>query len=182
MKGLVIATVCWTVALSPFLFAALAGRRVFLWFSGVFGALCAAIWVSSTWFGFGLTENLTSSLDGHIYIYRVGVSFGRGDLIAYRWHGGATYPAGEIFIKPVVGMPGDLVRRAGTAFWVGEQYIGVAKSQSKAGVPLTPAAAGAVPAGEYFVATPHPDSLDSRYALSGNIKNAEIIGRAYAVF
>jgi conjugal transfer pilin signal peptidase TrbI len=32
------------------------------------------------------------------------------------------------------------------------------------------------------VRAPHPDSLDSRYALTGWIAEDQIIGRAYALF
>lgn len=104
------------------------------------------------------------------------------ELIAYRWHGGATYPAGTTFIKRVAGVAGDTVKRAGSAFWVNDQYIGTAKPFSKAGVPLQPAQEGVIGAGEYFVSTPNPNSLDSRYALTGNVKQAEVIGRAYEIF
>ena len=144
--------------------------------------LGAAVLVLATtpWLDFSI--NLTKSLPGTLYVIHKGSGFTKGDLIAYRWHGGATYPAGVTFIKRVVGVPGDTVKRAGTAFWVGGQYVGVAKPKSKAGVPLTPAAEGVIPAGEYFVATASPDSLDSRYALSGNIKEAAVIGRAYEIF
>ena len=39
-----------------------------------------------------------------------------------------------------------------------------------------------LPAGRYYVRAPHPDSLDSRYRLTGWISDAQIIGRAYALF
>jgi conjugal transfer pilin signal peptidase TrbI len=141
-------------------------------------SVCA--WAVTPWFTF--TVNLTQSLPGALYLIHRGGAFKKGDLIAYRWQGGATYPAGVMFIKRVFGMPGDIVRRTGATFWVNNQRIGKAKPQSKAGVPLAPAPAGVIPAGEYFVATPHPDSLDSRYVLAGNVKRSEIIGRAYAIF
>ncbi len=153
----------------------------------LYGSVCLGIltmgvcaWAVTPWFTF--TINLTQSLPGTLYLIHRGGAFKKGNLIAYRWHGGATYPAGVMFIKRVVGMPGESVRRAGATFWVNDQRIGEAKPQSRAGIPLAPAPAGVIPAGEYFVATPHPDSLDSRYALAGNVKRSEIIGRAYAVF
>lgn len=140
----------------------------------------ALAWAVTPWFDF--TVNLTRSLPGTLYVVHKGGAFKKGDLIAYRWRGGATYPAGVTFIKRVVGLPGDRVERIDQAFWINDQYIGLAQSKSKAGVPLTPAAAGVIQPGEYFVATPSPDSLDSRYALAGNVKRAEVIGRAYAIF
>lgn len=182
MKGMLFAGLVWALALSPLAFLGRRGRRWFPVFAGVVGASAGALWVASAWFGVGITENLTTSLDGSVYVYRQGMPFGRGDLVAYRWHGGATYPAGTIFIKQVVGLPGDRIEVRDGAFWVGDHYVGAAKPFSKAGVPLTPAPEGVVPPGAYFVATPSPDSLDSRYALSGNIPQSAIIGRAYALF
>jgi len=147
--------------------------------AGVFvvGVLAAA---TTPWLDY--TFNLTNSLPGTFYVIHKGGKVKRGDLIAYRWHGGATYPAGSTFIKRVAGVAGDTVKRTDTAFWVNDQYIGIAKPYSKAGVPLQPAQAGVVGSGEYFVSTPSPHSLDSRYALTGNVKQAAIIGRAYEIF
>jgi len=147
--------------------------------AGVFavGILAAA---ASPWLTY--TFNLTHSLPGTLYVIHKHSEVKKGDLIAYRWHGGATYPVGTIFIKQVAGVAGDTVRREGVAFWVDGQYIGIAKPFSKAGLPLQPAQEGVIAAGEYFVATVHPNSLDSRYALTGNVKLAAIIGKAYAIF
>ncbi|WP_459203440.1 S26 family signal peptidase (plasmid) [Ralstonia pseudosolanacearum] len=155
-------------------------KRIYLSLCGGAFAVGALAWAATPWFDF--TVNLTKSLPGTFYLVHKGGHFNKGDLVAYRWHGGATYPAGTTFIKQVAGVPGDTVKRTGTAFWVNDQYIGLAKPKSKAGVPLVPAVEGVIPAGEYFVATPSPDSLDSRYALTGNVKQAEVIGRAYAIF
>lgn len=155
-------------------------RRIYLSLcAGVFGLGAVAVG-ATPWFDF--TVNLTRSLPGTFYIIHKGGRVGKGDLVAYRWWGGATYPAGTTFIKRVAGVAGDTVRRHGTAFWVNDQYIGVARPVSRAGVPLAPADAGPIQPGEYFVATPNPDSLDSRYALAGNVRQADVIGRAYEVF
>lgn len=183
MKGMVILAIVIALALLPT--ACLIGRRKgyqFFAASCVVGVLTLAALIAKAYYGFGFTENLTTSLNGYLYVHREGAPFERGDIIAYRWHGGATYPRGTIFIKRVVGMPGDQVRVEGDKVWVNDQFIGVAKPKSRAGVPLTPTAGGVIPAGEYFVATHNPDSLDSRYALSGNIKQFEVIGKAYEIF
>ena len=79
-------------------------------------------------------------------------------------------------------MAGDRVRREGRAFWVNDHYIGLAKTHTKAGVALEPASAGIITTDEFFVATPNPDSLDSRYSLGGNVRLSQVIGRAYEVF
>jgi conjugal transfer pilin signal peptidase TrbI len=147
--------------------------------AGVFavGVLAAA---TTPWLDY--TFNLTNSLPGTFYVIHKGGEVKKGELIAFRWHGGATYPAGTTFIKRVAGVGGDTVKRVGSGFWVNDQYMGYAKPYSRAGVPLKPAPEGIVKAGEYFVSTPNPDSLDSRYALTGNVKPSEVIGRAYEIF
>ena len=183
MKGVVTPIVLWGLAASPLCFAlARAPRKAFLATAAAVGVAGVAAWLATAGLGYRITENLSTSLAGHVYVHRAGNPFKKGDLVAFRWQGGATYPAGTIFIKRVVGMPGDVVKREGRAFWVGEQYIGLAKPMSRAGVPLEPAPGGVIPEGRYFVATPSPDSLDSRYALTGNVKAIEIIGRAHEVF
>lgn len=144
------------------------------------GATAVAVWISSIWLDY--TINMTTSLPGTLFVIHKGGSFVKGDLVAYHWSGGATYPAGTVFIKQVTGMPGDRVKRDGDVVWVNEKCIGLAKPVSKAGIPLKPTDPGLISAGSYFVSTPSPDSLDSRYALSGNVKQAAIIGKAYAIF
>ena len=44
------------------------------------------------------------------------------------------------------------------------------------------AAPGTLPDAAYYVRAPHPDSLDSRYRLTGWVSQAQIIGRAHALF
>ena len=153
----------------------------------IYMAACASVFavavlaaVTTPWVDY--TFNLTSSLPGTFYVIHKGGEAKKGALIAYRWRGGATYPEGATFIKRVAGVAGDTVTRADREFWVNGQYIGLAKTHSKAGVPLQPAQGGVIEAGEYFVSTPSPDSLDSRYALSGNVKQTEVIGAAYEIF
>lgn len=183
MKGMVIALICGVIlfAIVPAALFKMKGKRFFA-LSLAFLGVSALFWLASKALGFGVTENLTTSLPGSLYIHFTGKPFAKGDAIAYHWHGGATYPKGKIFIKHVVGVPGDVVKVEGRNVWVNNKYIGVAKPFSRARVPLSPTKGGTIPPGEYFVATPSPDSLDSRYSLSGNIKSAEIIGRAYAIF
>ncbi len=145
-----------------------------------FTGLAFLIFGSCTWFEY--TINMTSSLPGTIYVVHKRGAVSKGDLVAYRWQGGATYPKDTLFIKQVSGVAGDSVKVVGKEFWVNERYIGVAKEKSLAGVPLQPADGGSIKEGEIFVSTPHKDSLDSRYKLSGNIKTANIVGRAYEIF
>ena len=53
---------------------------------------------------------------------------------------------------------------------------------SRSGQPLAPGPTGTLPTGRFYVRAPHPDSLDSRYALLGWISESQIIGRAYVLF
>ncbi len=155
-------------------------KRIYLGLCGMAFTIVVGMWISTAYCYYMV--NLSHSLPGKLYVVRKGGQIKQGDLVAYRWHGGAHYPAGTTFIKQLVGMPGDAVKRRGMAVFVNDVYIGIAKQKSQAGVPLTPAAEGVIPKGEYFMATPSPDSLDSRYSLSGNIKQSEVIGRAYEIF
>lgn len=155
-------------------------KRIYWMFcSGFFAAAVGAL--ASTSF-FDYTINATTSLPGTFYVIHKGAQVRKGDLVGYRWSGGATYPAGTTFIKRVIGVQGDEVKVKGDGIWVNDLYIGKAKPYSKAGVPLSPVSGGVIRDGEYFVATPSPDSLDSRYSLSGNVKESQLIGRAYEIF
>lgn len=126
--------------------------------------------------------NASSSLPGTLYLIHRNAPVQRGDLVAFRWHGGGSYGPGLVFIKVATGMPGDVVTRDGRRFWVNGTYVGAAKPTSLKGVPLEAALPGVVATGQLFVATPSRDSLDSRYALTGNIQQQQIVGRAYEIF
>jgi conjugal transfer pilin signal peptidase TrbI len=49
-------------------------------------------------------------------------------------------------------------------------------------VVLKPGPIGAIPPGHYFVSADHPDSLDSRYALTGWVADNQILGKVSRVF
>lgn len=156
------------------------GRRIGLGLCYSIFILALALLFMKPWFD--LSVNLTKSLPGTVYLIEKGGSFKRGDAIAFLWMGGATYPKGSVFIKLVSGLPGDVVRSNDRMYWVNDKYIGKAKTHSKAGVELSPAKAGIIALDSYFVSTPSEDSLDSRYALTGNVRIQQIIGRAYEIF
>lgn len=80
------------------------------------------------------------------------------------------------FGKLVYGIPGDLVTRDGNIVSVNGSPAAVLKTLSKRGEPLVPGPVGRVPANCYFVATPHKDGFDSRYAEIGFICAAQIVG------
>ena len=148
------------------------------------GLAYAATLVGALWFhshyAFGL--NATHSLPGTLYLIERGALPQRGEHVAFRWAGGGPYPAGVTFIKVLAGQPGDTVTREDATFVVAGTTLGPAKPTSRRGEPLEPGPTGTLPEGHYFVFAPHPDSLDSRYALTGWIAREQIIGRARALF
>lgn len=142
-------------------------------------ALAGAFWFHSH---YALGLNATHSLPGTLYLIERGAIPQRGEHVAFRWAGGGPYPAGVTFIKVLAGQPGDTVTRDGATFSVAGTALGQAKATSRRGEPLEPGPTGTLPEGRYFVYAPHPDSLDSRYALTGWIAREQIIGRARAIF
>jgi len=85
-------------------------------------------------------------------------------------------------VKIVAGMPGDTVKERDREFYVNDSPVGSAKPVSRQGTPLEIGPTGVIPPGQYYVKAPHPDSLDSRYRLTGWIPQTQIFGRAYALF
>lgn len=148
-----------------------------LW--GYPGALAFAI-VFQHCFGFGL--NTTESLSHRLYLIHKGASIKRGDYVAFRWQGGGPYAGGVSFIKIAAGVPGDTVSRIDHTYYVNGTYVGTAKTHGRNGQPLALMDTGVLGVGQYYVQAPHPDSLDSRYRLTGWIPKDRIIGRAYALF
>jgi conjugal transfer pilin signal peptidase TrbI len=142
-------------------------------------ALAGALWFHNH-YAFGL--NATHSLPRTLYLIERGALPQRGEHVAFRWAGGGPYPAGVTFIKVLAGQPGDTVARDGATFIVAGTALGQAKPTSRRGEPLEPGPTGTLPEGRYFVYAPHPDSLDSRYALTGWIAREQFIGRARAIF
>ena len=131
-------------------------------------------------YAFGL--NVSPSLPQRFFLIHKGELPLRGHYVAFRWAGGGPYPAGVTFVKIIAGMAGDSVTRADREFFVNGMPVGQAKTTSRQGLPLELGPTGILPAGRYYVRAPHLDSLDSRYRLTGWISDAQIIGRAYALF
>jgi conjugal transfer pilin signal peptidase TrbI len=105
----------------------------------------------------------------------------RGDLVVFMPPPNPFYPPRMAFGKIVGGAPGDLVERRGRAFFVNGHLIGLAKTHARDGRAVEPGPVGRIPPGHYFVYTPSPDSLDSRYALMGWIPQSRILGLATPV-
>lgn len=147
----------------------------------VYVAVLGALSIFNIHFAIGV--NVTPSLPFTICLIAKGdFEVRRGDLAAFRWHGGGPYPAGVVFTKVVRGLPGDEVTRRERLFLVNGEPVGWAKPFSTDRAPLAPGPTGVIPDGHYYVAGSHPDSLDSRYELAGWIRRDALVGRAYVVF
>lgn len=130
----------------------------------------------------GIHITVTESMPGHVYLILKHAAIRKGDVIEYRWHGGGPYPAGTLMLKYLAGVPGDLVTVAGRTYAINGVPMGMAKTHSRKGLVLDGGPMGRIPAGRYYVFAPHPDSLDSRYALTGWIAAGQFVGRAYEIF
>lgn len=143
--------------------------------------------------------NLTESLPDKVFItvkgYTRNIQY--GDYVAFEWPGGGPFPKGFHFVKIVLGVPGDeIYMDEGRNFYLikkhdlevlnrmgfDKRHLGKAKPFSKKGLPLEPGPTGVIPPGYFYVYAPHPDSLDSRYALTGWIPHEAILGKTYAIF
>ena len=131
---------------------------------------------------YAIGVNVTASLPYRLFIIDRGDHPARGQYVAFRWPGGGPYAKGATFVKQIVGIPGDVVTRVNRTFFVNGHSVGLAKPLGRSGQPLAPGPAGTLPTGRYYVRAPHPDSLDSRYALLGWMSESQIIGRAYVLF
>ena len=105
----------------------------------------------------------------------------RGETFAFVPPANRWYGEGAVFAKIVAGVPGDRVERHGRDFYVAGRLVGSAKPFARDGTPTSLGPEGVIPPGHYFVVTPHPDSLDSRYAEVGWINQSAIIGKAVPV-
>jgi conjugal transfer pilin signal peptidase TrbI len=140
--------------------------------------------LAAAWFEvhFTVALNVTESLPVRVFLIHLGETPRRGDYVAFRWPGGGPYPAGVTFIKEIAGVSGDVVTRVERDYFVNGHAVGRAKPLSLQGLTLEPGPTGTLPNGAYYVRSPHPDSLDSRYGLTGWVLQAQIIGRAHALF
>ncbi|TWI69294.1 conjugal transfer pilin signal peptidase TrbI [Pseudoduganella lurida] len=144
----------------------------------VVGAL--AVW---SYLHYRIGVNVSGSLPGHVYLIELDMPPTRvGQLVAFTWQRNAFYRPERLFIKQVRGVPGQCVTRVGRQVFVDGRPQGTAKPASRQGIPLEPIAPGIIPCGYLYVGAPHPDSLDSRYRITGLVGPERIVGRAYELF
>jgi conjugal transfer pilin signal peptidase TrbI len=128
-----------------------------------------------------LLINASGSLPYWAFLINRGTMPRRGEIIAFdpprtalvTRHFG-SHPA--MFAKIVYGVGGDAVTRVGRTFFVNGRKAAVAKARSRFGEPLALGPTGTIPAGCFFVGTPHKDGFDSRYAGIGWPCSRRVIG------
>ncbi|MFZ2525166.1 MAG: signal peptidase I [Candidatus Ferrigenium altingense] len=144
------------------------------------------LWGMAAYLAFGrvylVALNLTESLPGTIFLIEKGVMPQRGELVAFRWEANWPYPHGCVFVKKLVGLPGSVVSAQGRDFFVDGHPVGRAKELARSGETLEIGPRGKIPEGHYYVAGSHPDSLDSRYRLTGWVGRNQIVGKAHQIF
>lgn len=145
--------------------------------------LPSVLWLMVAYLAFSrsymLALNLTESLPGTVFLISKKTFPEAGDFVAFRWEQNWPYPQGSIFVKRLTGLPGAHVTVQGRSFFVDGRAMGMAKERARSGANLVPGPVGVIPDDRYFVAGEHPDSLDSRYQLTGWVKRDQVIGRAY---
>lgn len=105
-----------------------------------------------------------------------------GEFVAFEWQRNTFYRRDWTFVKRVAGVAGQKVSVNGRQVFIDGKPVGYAKPRSLHGVPLSPIKEGVIPEGFVYAQAPHPDSLDSRYEVTGLIQTARVIGKAYAIF
>ncbi|MEJ2404152.1 MAG: S26 family signal peptidase [Candidatus Thiodiazotropha sp.] len=141
------------------------------------------LWILSCYVAIG--PNRTGSLPIGEYPIIIVLKDGqvptRGELVGFRPGPNRFYPADSLFVKRLVGLPGDRVTYEGSTFFINGVPAATTKPTAKDGRILTPGPVGILPACHYFVATDHPDGYDSRYSDIGWVGCSQIVGRAYAL-
>ena len=152
-------------------------NRYFIWILLFIGSLFAFS------YRFTIGINASSSLPHHLYLIdKSNKAVEKGAYISFRWHGGGPYGKGVSFTKQVKGVPGDVVTVQDSEFFINGVPVGKAKPRATTGQILKPGPTGVIGEHEFYVFAPNPDSLDSRYALTGWIKDSAVIGRAIVIF
>ena len=87
----------------------------------------------------------------------------------------------QMFGKIVYGLPGDVVAHWHRAVTVNGRVVGYTKPTTRSGERLPIGPSGVIPAGCYYVGTPHKDGFDSRYAAIGFVCRRQIVGTGEAI-
>lgn len=99
------------------------------------------------------------------------------NALVMRHFGAKAQPFGKL----VYGMPGDMVSHDGASVAINGKPVARMKPRTRLGEPLTPGPTGRIPAGCYYIGTPHRDGFDSRYAEIGFVCAPQIIGTGFPI-
>lgn len=124
-----------------------------------------------------LVVNKTDSLPIKTFIHLKHQPPKKGDytLVSSAWYNGRL-------IKQVLAEAGEKITYDSQgALYVGSKKIGVPKTKTKEGKPLTPIAPQVIPEGYVFLYAPHNESFDSRYVELGLVKKSALQGCALPV-
>lgn len=142
--------------------------------------LFAAGWAVNSRYLFGINATFSIPEPALFVVDRRGWPPGNGprlgQYVALRWKGGGPWPAGSIFVKRVVGVPGDEVTVVDRIVLINGEPVAYVKPNARNGDPLEPIAAQRIPAGHYYLHNDGPDSLDSRYAMAELFPHTSLIG------
>lgn len=130
---------------------------------------------------FGYAHNITESLPFKHFLIVKTKNIAVGDYILFAAPKSSIY-AGMHLIKQVEGAGGDKVVIKDKYVFINQKLIGSAKSHSKSGQSLAITKSEPIIKGNYFVATKHIDSYDSRYLDFGLINEENISGVAYPLW
>jgi conjugal transfer pilin signal peptidase TrbI len=105
-----------------------------------------------------------------------------GDYVAFEWRRTQYYDPDFLFMKRIAGVGGQTITVTAGDVFIDGTFVAHAKRFSKRGEPLQPIEPGVIPEGRFFALASHPDSLDSRYSVTGLIEQNRIVGKAYVLF
>ena len=127
-----------------------------------------------------------------VFLIRKGMLPERGELVAFRLreeyvkrlepHAPRTQiPVNTIWMKRVLGMPGDLVDIVANQVVINGQPVASGFGRDRFNVPISLTRfRGEIPPHQYYVSLPHPRSFDSRYY--GMVNERDVIGLAVPLF
>lgn len=128
--------------------------------------------------------NLSSSINKIIFIYKKDNSYKpkRGDLIIFKVKENDPFFANKKFTKYVIALPNDNIKFQENNYKINDIVTFTAKEFGKKGQKLTnfqlPNKNNIIPKDNYFTASFHRDSYDSRYF--GYVHQNQIIGYVVA--
>lgn len=127
--------------------------------------------------------NVSYSLPNRAYIVALDERPTRvGDYVLFEWQRSTHYAPDWLFLKRIGGVAGQTITVVNGDVLIDGVFVAHAKAVSKKGEPLKAIEPGVIPPGWIFAVASHPDSLDSRYSITGLIDQRRILGKAYVLF